>query len=132
MNTHLVQIHRNMRKYVLRPAPDQGRIPCSQKQHTVIMVVLGLALALTGCTATGRPPMPPAIVMPPPQEKVADVHNPGSLYDPDGANLLFADARARRVGDVVLVKVLETTLAKNKASTTADKDNSFEMGAEAF
>ncbi|NLY41272.1 MAG: flagellar basal body L-ring protein FlgH [Desulfovibrionales bacterium] len=99
---------------------------------TRAIYTLILALGLAGCTASSRPPMPPAIVMPPPQEKIDAVHNPGSLYDPDGANLLFADARARRVGDVLLVKVVETTLAKNKASTTADKDNSFELGAESF
>lgn len=91
-----------------------------------------LMLALAGCTATSRPPMPPAIVMPPPQEKTDARQNPGSLYDPDGANLLFADARARRVGDVLLVKVIETTLASNKASTTANKDNTMELGAESF
>lgn len=68
----------------------------------------------------------------PPQERVSSVDNPGSLYDPDGANLLFADSRARHVGDIVLIKVVETTLAKNKASTTADKDSSTDLGVSAF
>jgi len=63
---------------------------------------------------------------------VAPASNPGSLYDPDGATTLFADARAKRVGDIVLVKVVETTLATNKASTTADKDSSMDLGVSSF
>lgn len=89
-------------------------------------------LALAGCRATSRPPMPAAVVTPPPQERVDPSTNPGSLYDPDGATSLFADARARRVGDVVLIKVVETTLAKNKASTTADKTNNMDLSASAY
>ena len=91
-----------------------------------------IVVALAGCRATSRPPMPAAVVTPPPQERVDPARNPGSLFDPDGATMLFADARARRVGDVVLIKVVETTLAKNKASTTADKDNSMDLGVSAY
>lgn len=95
-------------------------------------MITALVIATAGCRASGRPPMPAAVVTPPPQERVSPADNPGSLYDPDGANLLFADARARRVGDIVLVKVVETTLAKNKASTTADKASSTDLGVSAF
>ncbi len=95
-------------------------------------MITALVIATVGCRASGRPPMPAAVVTPPPQERVSPADNPGSLYDPDGANLLFADARARRVGDIVLVKVVETTLAKNKASTTADKASSTDLGVSAF
>ncbi len=95
-------------------------------------MITALVIATAGCRSSGRPPMPAAVVTPPPQERVSPADNPGSLYDPDGANLLFADARARRVGDIVLVKVVETTLAKNKASTTADKASSTDLGVSAF
>lgn len=91
-----------------------------------------LALTLAACRTTSKPPMPAAVVTPPPQERVDPATNPGSLYDPDGATTLFADARARRVGDIVLIKVVETTLATNKASTTADKDSSMDLGVSAF
>lgn len=96
------------------------------------VMITALMAATLGCRASGRPPMPAAVVTPPPQERVSPADNPGSLYDPDGANLLFADARARRVGDILLIKVVETTLAKNKASTTADKDSSTELGVTSF
>jgi len=99
--------------------------------QTRILIFI-LALVLGGCRASGRPPMPAAVVTPPPQERVASADNPGSLYDPDGATTLFADARARKVGDIVLIKVVETTLSKSKASTTADKENSMDLGVSAF
>ncbi len=95
-------------------------------------MITALVIATVGCRTSGRPPMPAAVVTPPPQERVSPVDNPGSLYDPDGANLLFADTRARHVGDIVLIKVVETTLAKNKASTTADKASSTDLGVSAF
>lgn len=91
-----------------------------------------MMLLLAGCRASGRPPMPAAIVTPPPQERVATADNPGSLYDPDGAAMLFADSRARRVGDIVFIKVMETTQAKNKATTTTDKSGKLNLGVESF
>ena len=94
--------------------------------------ILAVVVTSLGCRASGRPPLPAAIVMPPPQERVSSVENPGSLYDPDGARLLFDDSRARRVGDIVLVRVMETTLAKNKASTTADRQSTTNLGVSAF
>lgn len=95
-------------------------------------IIIIFILALSACRATGRPPMPAAVVTPPPQERLAPELNPGSLFDPDGAQMLFADARAKRVGDIVMIKVMETTLAKNKASTIADKDGSLNLGVESF
>lgn len=100
----------------------------SPKTVFVIILVLGSV----GCRATSRPPMPAAVVTPPPQERTSSVDNPGSLFDPDGATMLFADARARRVGDILLIKVVETTLAKNKASTTTDKENTLDFGVGSF
>lgn len=99
----------------------------------IYLVLFMLALpVLTGCRTTSRPPMPTAVVTPPPQERVSAAENPGSLFDPDGATMLFADARAKRVGDVLLVKVVESTLSKSKAETDANKDSSMALGVSAF
>ncbi len=100
-------------------------------QKRFVMFTLAV-LALAGCRATSRPPMPSAVVTPPPQERVSDAENPGSLYDPDGATMLFADARAKKVGDILLIKVVETTLSKSKASTSADRESSINLGASAY
>lgn len=102
------------------------------KVYLKLCCVLAVAIFLAGCRASGRPPMPASIVVPPPQERVAAAHNPGSLYDPDGASMLFADSRAKRVGDIVMVKVVESTLAKNKATTSTDKDGKLSLGVESF
>jgi flagellar L-ring protein FlgH len=90
------------------------------------------ALALAGCRTTSRPPMPTAVVTPPPQERVSAAENPGSLFDPDGATMLFTDARAKRVGDVLLVKVVESTLSKSKAETDANRGSSMALGVDAY
>jgi len=91
-----------------------------------------LFVALLGCTTTSRRPEIGRSLEPSPQVAVPAWQNPGSLYDPDGATLLFADPRARRVGDIVVVKILESTTATNKATTTADKSSSVNLGVENF
>lgn len=95
-------------------------------------VMAGLLLA--GCNgASSQPtPMPPMI---PPQaytEPEARYDNPGSLFsDSASSNHLFADNRARNVGDIVMVKIVETAKAKNKADTTAERKASNELSVGA-
>lgn len=99
----------------------------------LFFMLISLALGgLLGCRANSRPPIPPAVVTPPPQEPMASADNPGSLFDPGAGTMYFADARAKRVGDILLINVVESTLATNKASTTADKAGSTNMGVSAF
>jgi len=58
--------------------------------------------------------------------------NPGSLFNETEADQLFADGRARRVGDLVVVKIVEQTAAKTKADTTSQKNSSNNYGIGAF
>lgn len=95
------------------------------------LLAASLVIAI-GCSPSVRTPSPSAVVTPPPQEQTSPADNPGSLYNPDGANMLFADSRARKVGDILLVKVVESTLAKNKATTSTSKDGSTDLGVSAF
>lgn len=106
------------------------------KKHGINAVFLALiwALALAGCQAAKEKPVPVSPVMPAPvamtpEEKAA---NPGSLFDDAEADYLFADSRARRVGDIVLVNIVETTTAKNKAETTTDKESTMDLGVASF
>jgi len=55
---------------------------------------------------------------------------PGSLYSPDRPTCIFADLRARDVGDIITVKVSETARASRKASTKANRDSSVEAGMD--
>jgi flagellar L-ring protein precursor FlgH len=60
------------------------------------------------------------------------MENPGSLYNPNQADYLYADNRARRVGDIVLVNISETTTAEHKANTQADRNSEINFGVENY
>ncbi len=86
------------------------------------MVVIGLALVgLVGCATTQSPlhdpeyaPVMPAVV-PPPQT------NGGAIFQPDRPMALFADVKARQVGDLLTIVLTEKTNASKSASTSASK-----------
>lgn len=59
-------------------------------------------------------------------------NNPGSLFAASEQDTLFSDSRARRVGDIVVVKLVENTKAQNKAETTANKKNGSNYGVSAL
>ncbi|MBO5490386.1 MAG: flagellar basal body L-ring protein FlgH [Desulfovibrio sp.] len=96
-----------------------------------------LAVTVLCCSACGGTPhRRPALRQPvtPPQEyrqEANSANNPGSLFAASEGDTLFDDARARRVGDLVVVKLVENTKAQNKAETTSKKDgsNDYQVGA---
>ncbi|MGE4297831.1 MAG: flagellar basal body L-ring protein FlgH [Desulfovibrionaceae bacterium] len=95
------------------------------------MVVLALALSLGACAPAERMTSPMPVITPAPAvETMSQAENPGSLFNEGEADFLFADNRARRVGDIVQVNIVETSTAKNKAETSADRDNSMTIGVE--
>jgi flagellar L-ring protein precursor FlgH len=92
-------------------------------------------LLLSGCTGVRKKPsvIPQAV----PAQDYHDTaamreKNPGSLFNETEADQLFADSRARRVGDLVVVKIVEQTAAKTKADTKANKNNTNNYGVNAF
>jgi flagellar L-ring protein precursor FlgH len=91
--------------------------------------VLALAVPLAGCTAaTTTPTLMQPVVQPMAfQEPAPTYSNPGSLFNEQEAQYLFADNRARRVGDIVTVKVVESSTGTNTANTTANRDSSTEV-----
>lgn len=89
-------------------------------------------LLLAGCggptkSAGLQPPVEPA----PEFNEGTAAKNPGSLFAASDVDPLFSDSRARRVGDIVVVKIVENSKAKNKADTTADKNNTNGYGVGA-
>lgn len=95
--------------------------------------IIAGVIFLGGCNGATRqaspmPPMVPPQAYTEPEDRAA---NPGSLYSEASSNYLFDDNRARKVGDIVLVKIVETSKAKHKADTTADRQstNTFTVGA---
>lgn len=86
----------------------------------IIMIVNSLAL-LAGCQtqakrnpefAAVRPALPP----------VAPQSN-GSIYQPGFDVRLFEDLKARRVGDILTIRLAESTDASKSARTEIDKEN---------
>jgi len=68
----------------------------------------------------------------PTPERIDRSANPGSLYQPRRADYLFADNRATRTGDIVLVHIVETSSASSEANTEADKESGLNVGVEYF
>lgn len=91
--------------------------------------VLVLAAALGGCAGQDRDAVPHPPVTPTQQytEPEQRYNNPGSLFSAAEATDLYADNRARRVGDIILIKVVETSKSKSKADTSASKDSTNEL-----
>jgi len=92
-------------------------------------------LLLSGCNGSKKNPdiLPQAVAA----QEYHDVaamreKNPGSLFNETEVDQLFADGRARRVGDLVVVKIVEQTKADTKANTTAKKDNTNNYGIGGF
>ena len=95
---------------------------------------LGLiCLALIGCRSTGAStnnftplaePQVPVSYLPPVQERHA-----GSLWTENRHIRLYDDLRARQVGDIVTVDIVENAQAKKEASTTSDRDSTLTASA---
>ncbi|WP_461210498.1 flagellar basal body L-ring protein FlgH [Desulfocurvus sp. DL9XJH121] len=99
--------------------------------RTTIAAILAMAL-LAGCSAPRSNPAPAPMLTPPVAEAVPEQENPGSLFDPAEAHYLYGDNRARNVGDVVLVNIVETSDAKHEATTKSDRDSSIDFGIESW
>lgn len=103
--------------------------------NRVLIVFLGAAFMLCSACGAGshrRPALQQPVTEPQTynQEEYGR-NNPGSLFAQSQQDTLFADSRARRVGDIVVVKLVENTKAQNKAETTADKqtNNNYQVNA---
>lgn len=111
------------------------------------LILSGLLLAtliLTGCATPAAIPSGSATkqnaypaAMPSSNSQIAPValnqHAGGSLWVENGAmGLLFINPKASRVGDIVTIKIVETSSASNKASTDTDRTTSLEVGLTGF
>ena len=77
-----------------------------------------------GGSPTRRPALHPPVTPPQEYRQEAAANNPGSIFAASEADTLFEDSRARRVGDIVVVKLVENTKAQNKAETSSNKKSS--------
>ncbi|BBO66782.1 flagellar L-ring protein [Desulfosarcina alkanivorans] len=109
-----------------------------------LAVMLLLGLGLSGCAGfpgTGSPVQSKApsfdtaeqAARVPVPDSAASPPSDGSLWQ-DGAPLvcLFSDQKARTVGDIVTIKISESSAATNKASTATDRSSSLSASVDAF
>ena len=102
---------------------------CTQQRAWGIAIVLLLSAAVSGCgmtRAAARPPVPIAMVQPMPPENMAP--RKGSIWQTSDRNTLFLDNKARNVGDIVTVNIVETSNAKKQAKTDLTRSGSNDFG----
>lgn len=105
-----------------------------KRQHSRLIIATVALTLLSGCTAADQRP---TLMQPVPQpvayrEPAPSYSNPGSIFQENDADYLFADSRARRVGDLVMVHVVENSTATNEANTSTERSSNTEYGVTAF
>lgn len=98
---------------------------------TILLLVLALALTACGAGEQATPVMSGMGDVQPYTEPEERFGNPGSIFSESTSGLLFEDTRARRVGDIILIKIVENTKSSNKASTTAERQSDVDVGVSA-
>ena len=93
------------------------------------VVAIFSVLVIGGCgmtRASHRPIAPMAVVKPVPPE----VLNPkkGSIWQTSDRNTLFLDNKARNVGDIVTVRIIEKSKAEKDATTELKRNNINNLG----
>lgn len=103
-------------------------MPCGDRSALLLAALF--LLGLTACAPATTQSVPTPMLNHTVEVAIPPEQNPGSLFNPGSAELLFADNRARRVGDIVLVNIVENSQASNKATTDASRDSSIGLGIE--
>ena len=87
-----------------------------------------MVLLCAGCLTT-QGHKPTSISLPPtiPTPNAAPASE-GSLWSPASATNMFSDLRARRVGDLVTINVVESATASNNAISKTSRDNELTAG----
>lgn len=98
---------------------NHARLRVANPPLRAVVVALAALALLTGCQ--GEPVRDPdfAVVRPSPPTPMAAT--PGAIWQAGYAMPLFQDLRARNVGDILTIRLIEETQASKSADTTYDK-----------
>ena len=89
--------------------------------------------ALFGCASNIQEAKPVKEYIPRAVHEEPRIKHEGSLWEDDGAlSELFINPKARRIGDIVTVKIVESSKASNKASTNTGRNSSVSAGIDNF
>ncbi len=85
-------------------------------------------LLIAACANEGFGRAPPvAATLPPPPPVIAAAQASGSLYNPATFVGLAADRRARRVGDLITIRLVERTQARKSATADSNRDGNTDI-----
>lgn len=87
-----------------------------------------LAFLLSGCAT--EPLHDPAFAPSAPAVSAQQAAAPGAIYRASYGMSLYEDVRARHVGDILTIELVESTQASKEASTTSKKDQQIDMSAD--
>jgi len=92
-------------------------------KNLCLVIVAGL---LTGCISTQDKPIADDPYYAPiyPEQPPVNIIKTGSLFNANQLESLYADVKAKRVGDIIEVVLSENTSAKKKANSNTKKENS--------
>lgn len=122
-------------------------LPLYQPRTVFLLGGFIFLISLIGCSATiapqpdkaqlmsaqntSSPPLPPTGVMPALQHPQRA--SEGSLWvEEGGLSQMFINDKARKVGDIVTIKIVETASATNKASTKTGRTSTLDAGLDNF
>jgi len=108
--------------------------PKALRAHAAAALI-GAALAFQGCAALEKPPV--GLETPPPVEDArkagppVETRAPGSLYSDSGLlGDLYTSFKARRKGDILTVRIVESSSAANEASTQTGRKSDYSAGVD--
>ena len=100
-------------------------------RRSAAVVALVLPLLLSACIAAGDVRPYPPIAQSQPAPVAPAYASPGAIYQAGSGNgglSLFADRRAREVGDLLTIQLVESTVAQTNAATQVGKESSMSIG----
>ncbi len=94
----------------------------------LLTILLLSSLFISGCVVQQVPkPGDPFYAPSYPVIPVATAATPGAIYNASTADFLLEDQKAKRVGDILLVELAESTQASKNADTSLKKDDSISI-----
>lgn len=109
---------------------NQGLIKwLSQPIITALVMVMVMTL-LSACNATNKPEIAANDPFYAPSVPVAtreEISTNGSLFAASMANSLYSDVKARRVGDIISVRLQENTNASKSAGSSSSKESTVDL-----
>ena len=119
---------------------NRGYLKASEKRLALVVFLAALASLLSGCAPeVARRPSPAsnqeaALRTPPP----VSLHRPpaprteGSIFSDRVQINFYSDVRAHNIGDIITIKIVESSKASKEAQTDLGRSNSVSAGIEAL